>query len=139
LGGSGSLLFDDLTFDSGFQGTAMALVHDAGQIPQDSGLGNQWDNSTAAHTLTGSPTVAYNYADYSADQGWTAAQANANASWSADKTLAELQAVADTGLRYRYLRVKVAGDSGDTFDEFVMSTDNAVPMFAHHYRQQNMT
>jgi len=112
--------FDDITFTDGFGLTAKALIHDASQTYMDAGADQNWDNSTAAETTTGSPTVTYNYADYTSDQSWTAAQADSNASWSSNLTEAQLQAVTDTEKRCRYFRANITGDSGDTLDAFAI-------------------
>jgi hypothetical protein len=110
--------FDDVTIVDGFVGTAQALIHDASQTYMDAGADETWDNSSASVTTTGSPSITYNYADYASDQSWTAAQADSNASWSANETLAQLRAVPDTELRYRYFRVNISGDAVDSLDSF---------------------
>ena len=97
------------------------LINDASALLQDAGSGKAWDNSTAADTDTGSPTIKYQYADYAADQTWaTAALVEANASWNGSwLTLAQLQAVSDTGLRYRYLKAQITPSAvTDTYDSY---------------------
>jgi len=97
------------------------LVNDSGETFHDAGAGKAWDNSTAADTDTGSPTIRYQYADYAADQSWsTAAAVEAGASWNGSwLTLAQLQAASDTEKRYRYLKVQLTQSAvTDTYDSY---------------------
>jgi hypothetical protein len=109
------------------------LIHDASATLQDAGSGLAWDNSTAARTVTGSPTVKFQYADYATDQSFAdAAAVEAEASWNGSwLTLAELQAVSGTNCRYRYLKSRItpttAGDSFDDYSCDTYATDTTPP------------
>jgi hypothetical protein len=74
-------------------------------------------------TATGTPGIKYQYADYAAAQAWaTAAEVEAAATWNGSwLTQAELRLIADTDLRYRYLKIQLMAGSGESFDE--LSTD----------------
>lgn len=82
----------------------------------DAGLTYGWNLATVEHSLTGSPTIHYQYACYNEPQTPTY-----NGTWL---TIAELQAIGLTSCRYLYLRARISGTTGDLFT--ALSADVAV-------------
>ncbi|MCK9569997.1 discoidin domain-containing protein [Candidatus Pacearchaeota archaeon] len=104
------------------------LIRTAGKMPIDTGAGNTCDNYTAAHTLTGSPTIQYWHEDCVTEQSWTTpAQVEAGATWAGPYTLTQLKALVNSGKRFRYLKGGITptavSDSYDSFSIDVVAVD----------------
>jgi hypothetical protein len=92
-------------------------IHDSGQTYMDAGELKSWDFSTVANTLTGTPTITYQYATNN-----TGTPPTYPGDYSSALTIGQLAAETDNDDRYMWITASIDGVVTDSFDQFSMDT-----------------